>query len=497
MTDQSCNHQVSEMNSESSSIEIRAPVGWKTQPLDGGYGWLVVLGSFIIHVFSDGFVYSFGIIGQALVEEYKYSNAEVSAILSLLSGLMYTVGPIAGVICNKFGCRTTAIIGSVLATTGCGLAYFSTALWHLILTVGVLVGTGFGLLYCPAIVIVTMYFEKKLSLASGITACGSGVGAVLFSKVIGLLLTHLEKSSNLLLVFPIYGIFTLLCIPCALLFRPLPMVPIYANAEDDAKTNKNAKAVTAQKPNSSCWRKIVDTLGLVVLIDPLYILYTASNVFITMGFNAAPMFLPMNARAVLKTNKDQESNTLTAYGVANTIGRIAFGILGDIKLPFHWGKDTARNRLWTFTLTMILSGIPCCFLFAIDRLWVFIVFTSFFGFVSSSFAIFTSVVLADLIGMNKFTSALGLLLLFQGVVCIIGPLIGGKLYDITQRYDWTFIFLGGCFIVGGVMLPFTQLIKKRQAKLETTDLNSEEESTSVPDPSDVKRSTSDTYPLTP
>ncbi|KAI1729584.1 major facilitator superfamily domain-containing protein [Ditylenchus destructor] len=470
IADLSYSQQVTELNSESSSIDSRVPVGWKTQALDGGYGWLVVLGSFTIHVFSDGFVYSFGVIGQALVETYGYSNAEVSAIFSLISGLMYTVGPIAGVICNKFGCRTTAIIGSVLATVGCGLAYFSTRLVHLILTVGVLVGTGFGLLYCPAIVIVTMYFEKKRSLASGITVCGSGVGAVLFSKVIGLLLTHLEKSNtNILFIFPIYGVFTLLCIPCALLFRPLPKVPIYDNSEEDAKTNENAKTATTQKPNSSCWRKIVDTMGLEVLIDPLYILYTASNVFVTMGFNAAPMFLPMNARAVLKTNKDQESNTLTAYGVANTIGRIAFGILGDRKLPFRWGKDTARNRLWTFTLAMILSGIPCCFLFAIDRLWVFLVFTSFFGFVSSSFAIFTSVVLADLLGMKKFTSALGLLFLFQSVVCIIGPLIGGKLYDITHRYDWTFVFLGACFIVGGVMLPFTQLIKNREVatRIET------------------------------
>lgn len=35
---------------------------------------------------------------------------------------------------------------------------------------------GFGLIYLPAIVSVTMYFEKYRSLATGIAVCGSGFG---------------------------------------------------------------------------------------------------------------------------------------------------------------------------------------------------------------------------------------------------------------------------------------------------------------------------------
>lgn len=36
--------------------------------VDGGWGWIVVVGSFFIHVFADGIVYSFGILLEIIMK---------------------------------------------------------------------------------------------------------------------------------------------------------------------------------------------------------------------------------------------------------------------------------------------------------------------------------------------------------------------------------------------------------------------------------------------
>ena len=44
-------------------------------------------------------------------------------------------------------------------------------------------GLGFGLIYLPAIVSVSMYFEKKRAFATGIAVCGSGLGTFIMAPV--------------------------------------------------------------------------------------------------------------------------------------------------------------------------------------------------------------------------------------------------------------------------------------------------------------------------
>ena len=49
-------------------------------------------------------------------------------------------------------------------------------------------GFGLGLIYLPAIVSVTYYFERKRAFATGLAVCGSGIGTFIFAPLSQMLL---------------------------------------------------------------------------------------------------------------------------------------------------------------------------------------------------------------------------------------------------------------------------------------------------------------------
>ena len=93
---------------------------------------------------------------------------------------------------TSFGHRKVSLAGVLLATTGLLLAALyiqvSTTL-HIVvlyLTIGLLTGLGFGLMYLPAMDIVDHFFSRRLGLAMGLACCGSGVGQFVLAPLLHL-----------------------------------------------------------------------------------------------------------------------------------------------------------------------------------------------------------------------------------------------------------------------------------------------------------------------
>lgn len=107
------------------------------------------------------------------------------------------------------------------------ISVFAQNVTTLYFTIGIGTGFGFGLIYLPAIVSVTTYFEKKRSLATGIAVCGSGFGTFIFAPIITKLLEEYGWRGAMLIISGI----VLECIIWGALFRPL-------ENEEDNKNNK-------------------------------------------------------------------------------------------------------------------------------------------------------------------------------------------------------------------------------------------------------------------
>ena len=59
---------------------------------DGGWGWVVVFGSFMISVICDGFTYTTGMFYEKFLEVYKESEAVTSMFDSFMTGMLFAMG---------------------------------------------------------------------------------------------------------------------------------------------------------------------------------------------------------------------------------------------------------------------------------------------------------------------------------------------------------------------------------------------------------------------
>lgn len=83
-------------------------------------------------------------------------------------------------------------IGVLFQGAGYVAASFASKIWHLYLSQGILVGLGIGFLYIPSIAIIPQWFDRKRSLASAVSASGSGIGGLVFALSTGKMIRDLS-----------------------------------------------------------------------------------------------------------------------------------------------------------------------------------------------------------------------------------------------------------------------------------------------------------------
>lgn len=109
-------------------------------PPDGGWGWMVVLASFMCNLIVDGIIFSFATFLDSIAAEFQVTKADVTLVGSLMSGFYLIVGPFASAIANGYGFRLVAIFGSILAAVGFALSSFASSVTFLCITYGVIGG---------------------------------------------------------------------------------------------------------------------------------------------------------------------------------------------------------------------------------------------------------------------------------------------------------------------------------------------------------------------
>ncbi|KAG6362964.1 hypothetical protein INS49_008059 [Diaporthe citri] len=163
-----------------------------TPPPDGGFSaWMCVLGTHLVVMNTWGVINSFGVFQSYYVDALHRSPSDISWIGPVEIFLLFFIGTVTGRLTDAGFFRPLFLTGGVLVVGGALAASASGRYWQIFLAQGVCVGLGNGCLFCPAVAVVSTYFQRRRSLALGLGACGSSTGGVLFPIMVRQLLPRI------------------------------------------------------------------------------------------------------------------------------------------------------------------------------------------------------------------------------------------------------------------------------------------------------------------
>lgn len=110
---------------------------------EGGYGWVVVAGCFVLAWWVIGTAYSWGVIQGALVEDGLASPSVLSFVGSLAAALIAALAIVNGRVVRRFGPRNAGLLGVALMGLSEVFSSFSVNnVGALFATSGVMMGLG-------------------------------------------------------------------------------------------------------------------------------------------------------------------------------------------------------------------------------------------------------------------------------------------------------------------------------------------------------------------
>ena len=102
---------------------------------------------------------------------------------SLAYGIGMLCAPIGSSVINKYGAHVSVVIGSILCSAGLFTSSTAQSISTLFATYSLLYGLGIAFAYTPTMCIASEYFDKYLTVATGIMVAGSATGTLMFSPI--------------------------------------------------------------------------------------------------------------------------------------------------------------------------------------------------------------------------------------------------------------------------------------------------------------------------
>lgn len=375
----------------------------------------IAIAASLIYAINGGIRSNYGIMLGGLAENSGLTYETVSFVVAVAQLMFGIMQPIFGVLALKKSNGFVLSLGTVLVAAGLIMTPVCTNMWGLMFFFGFIMPAGFGALSFGIIMgaVTPALGQKMAATVSGIVSASSGMGSVVLSPVINLMLDN----------FGLWGCMIALTIPTICLIP----ISLWLSRAKETNGAKDDREITINQMLKTAFSN-----------KSYYFLIFA---FFTCGFHMAiietHLFSNMTSMGIMDSTA---SYLFSFYGITTMIGSVIAGALGS-RFQMKWiAGITFISRLF------IIGG----FLLLPKTVFTFATFSLFLGMTGASTVPPVSGMTEKLFGSASLGTLFGILFVAHQFGSFFSSWLGGISITVTESYITIWMissilaFLAGC-----------------------------------------------------
>ena len=399
------------------------------------YGWWIVAASFSILLVTVGVgLYAPPIFLVPLQNHFGWSRAAIaggSAVAALTVG---AISPLVGVSIDRYGSRKVMTFGALVM--GCTFCLFSAiqSLWQLY-ALNLIAAIGIAsVAWLPNQTLISNWFDRIRGRAMGIALAGIGFGGFAMPPLADFLITRFGWRT----AFATLGSLVLLIVVTVALVlvrsRPEDM-GLLPDGEASVSEGSTGDSIhEAQEETATYGLSLAESLrtGTFWVLSLVHVLWTFGSMSI---IGHLPAFL---------TDQGFEKMAAGALSLAigcSIVGRLSFGMLAD-----RFGKKGLMS------LALILHALAMLCLFRVHWFGALPAFVIVFGLALGGGAVVVPLLIGEYFGLRAFGKILGVITISATLGAAAGPVLTGRIFDVTGSYDTAFILHIAAFTAAGLAI---------------------------------------------
>ncbi|KAG4302075.1 hypothetical protein PCK1_001634 [Pneumocystis canis] len=401
-------------NSDYSDINDGIDRKTATEPSlpNGGFeAWLQVFKSHLMIMISWGFLNSYGVFQKyykmTLFKTLPFSK--LSLIATMFGFIIIFAGFFASSAYDRGYMRLLIIGGSLLIVFGMFMSSLANEYYQIFICHSVCIGIGSGCIFIPALGVLSKYFDKQLSIATGLAASGAGIGGLLFPIVFQNLINRISFAWTMRVFSLLLTVFVIIIILITEIYR----IP----------------------------HRQLSPFIFSSLTEYKFVMFNIATFFIFLGIYFPFFYITVHGQS--SNASDFSAYYVSVLNLTSVFGRIILSFAADFKGPL--------NIFIISSVALVVLTYAWIGIYHVAGLFIF---SALYGFFAGAVVSLSAVVIARLSSnLDYFGTQLSVSYGFSGIGFLVGTSLVGLIVSRSgDTLFWGQIFSATSMLVGTVGL---------------------------------------------